>query len=60
MPRITEVPGTSGFVGVYMQRPELWEAFRFHYAVLWEYGTLAPVIKDLCRLKSAYLTGCNH
>ncbi|MBI4299977.1 MAG: hypothetical protein HY677_02495 [Chloroflexi bacterium] len=58
MPRITEVSGAKGFGGVFMQRPELWQAFRFHYGTLWEYSTLDPLTKDLCRLKSAHLNGC--
>lgn len=48
----------KGFGGVFMQRPELWQSFRFHYGTLWEYSTLDPLTKDLCRLKSAFLNGC--
>jgi hypothetical protein len=60
MPRITEINGASGLAGVYQQRPQLWQAFRFHFGALWECAVLDPVILDLCRLKSAFLTGCRH
>ncbi len=60
MPRISETPGKSGFAGVYSHCPELLEAFHIQYAVSWEYGTVSPLIKELCRLKSAYLNACNH
>jgi AhpD family alkylhydroperoxidase len=50
--------GPEGFAGIYQQRPELWQAFRFHYGVLWEYSTLDAMTKDLMRIKSAFLNGC--
>lgn len=63
MTRISPIKGMSdfgpeGFAGIYMQRPELWQAFRFHYGILWELSTLDAMTKDLCRIKSAFLNGC--
>ena len=63
MTRISPIPGMSdfgpaGFAGIYMQRPELWKAFQFHYGILWEYSTLDAMTKDMCRIKSAFLNGC--
>jgi AhpD family alkylhydroperoxidase len=63
MTRISPVPGMSdysaeGFGGMYMRRPELWQAFRFGYGALWEYSTLDATTKELMRIKSAFLNGC--
>jgi AhpD family alkylhydroperoxidase len=63
MTRISTVPGTgttgaAGFAGMYMQRPELWQAFRFGYGALWEYSTLDATTKEMMRLRSAFLNGC--
>jgi len=52
MPRIGQVDGN-----IYKQCPELWEALMLLYGVLWERGTLDPVVKDLCRLKSSFANG---
>jgi alkylhydroperoxidase family enzyme len=60
MPRITEAGGLTGFAGVYMQKPELWKAFQFHYGALWEYSSLDATTKDLLRLKSANINGCRY
>jgi hypothetical protein len=59
MTRIPTVPGVPGFAGVYMRHRALWEAFRVSYGTLWAYGKLDPVVKDLCRIKSAALHGCD-
>ena len=58
MTRIPTRNGAPGFAGVYMNHPEMWEAFRAYYGTLWEYGVLDPVVKDLCRIKSATLHDC--
>ena len=58
MTRIPPAEGFDGFAGVYMRHPEMWQAFQVYYGTLWEYGTVDPVVKDLCRIKSASLHGC--
>ncbi len=52
MARISSVPT------VLDQCVEMTQGVRFLQATILEYGTLDPVVRDLCRLKSAHLTGC--
>lgn len=52
MARVTEVPT------VHQQCREIADAARFFQAAILEYGTLDPVVRDLCRLKSANLNAC--
>ena len=60
MPRVSEVGGAQGFVGVYSNCPDLFKGFMFNYGLLWSHSSLDPVLKDLVRLKSANLNGCRY
>ena len=55
MPILDPPPDAAGSRAIRQHTPEITEAFYYFRAVFERFTTLAPVLLDLCRLKSALL-----
>ena len=50
----------DSWIGVYANCPNLLRGLMFNNGLLWSHSKLDPVLKDLIRLKSSNLNGCQY